>query len=479
MDGKHIILSVLLLCSWVACSPRAVHEAQEVVAQADSMWYAGEMYRDSAQLAQAYTTLGSIPLPFREGLGVGSAYLHACYHYGRLLREKDDPVSAMQAFINATHSRSRDYHFLGRVYNNIGDICHLAGEFELSYDMFEQSANMYLKNGDTLLYYYCLNDMAFELAEQGKKEDTFVLLSQIAELCTEGDVLIKTMETKANAYLYAHQYDSAIYFTYPLLSNNYIEPTWILILAQAYSFMGNNDSAVYYANRVLALSDDLYNTNNALYILTNHDKTKDAEDILDMAADRADVQKIIENKRSKYAQASQLITLDRDRKTNLTWLYSIIATLLIVGTCIWIYVYRKRNRLKLISQHINVLEHIETETIAQMRNKLESNCALLKTSQHISKDLCWKDYEQTCRIIDQQFYLLASKLRSKKGLNETETRLCILALIGFNEKDISCILPYASNSVGKLKYRTSQKLGTTSKNLRKYLIGIAIDEPVE
>ena len=83
----------------------------------------------------------------------------------------------MQAFIAATHSGTKDYHILGRVYNNMGDICHLASEFQLSYAMFEQSANMYLKNGDSLLYYYCLNDMAFELAEQGKEDNVLSLLS--------------------------------------------------------------------------------------------------------------------------------------------------------------------------------------------------------------------------------------------------------------------------------------------------------------
>ena len=149
----------LLLAGMVGqgCSSRAIHEAEAVVAQADSLWQAGLMYGidagDSLTLAQAYKTLEAIPLPFREGLGLGSPYSHACYHYGKLLRAKDHPAEAMQAFINATHSRTRDYHILGRVYSNMGDLCHLAGDFQLSYDMFEKSGEMYLLNGDSLLYF--------------------------------------------------------------------------------------------------------------------------------------------------------------------------------------------------------------------------------------------------------------------------------------------------------------------------------------
>ena len=157
-------LKILLLASSTvflgSCSSRAIHEAEAVVAQADSLWQAGLMYGidagDSLTLAQAYKTLGDIPLPLRTLLEVGSSdsYAHACYHYGKLLRAKDNPVEAMQAFINATHSRTRDYHILGRVYSNMGSISHLAGEFQLSYDMYEKSADMFIRNCDSTAYFY-------------------------------------------------------------------------------------------------------------------------------------------------------------------------------------------------------------------------------------------------------------------------------------------------------------------------------------
>ena len=183
------IVICLLSCS---CSIPQHREAQEVVAQADSLWHEGRMYGvdegDSAALAQAYERLKELSAvsyqlsevcPFVHRTSLLCTYAHACYHYGRLLRAKDDPVAAMQVFIDATHSRTKDYHILGRVYSNMGDICHLASEFPLSYDMYERSAEMFLRNGDTLLYYYDLNNMAFELAEQGKKEETFILLDYV------------------------------------------------------------------------------------------------------------------------------------------------------------------------------------------------------------------------------------------------------------------------------------------------------------
>ena len=169
--GHIIIIVTIAILASCRCSntTMSLHEAQEVVAHADSLWHKGKMYGvdegDSATLAQAYERLKELSTFSRQK----SEYAHACYHYGKLLRAKDDPAAAMQAFIDATRSGTKDYHILGRVYSNIGDICHLAGDFQLSYDMFERSADMFLQNGDTLSYYYALNDMAFELAEQGKK----------------------------------------------------------------------------------------------------------------------------------------------------------------------------------------------------------------------------------------------------------------------------------------------------------------------
>ncbi len=164
----YIVLLLLAGMVGQGCSSRAIHEAEAVVAQADSLWQEGKMYGidegDSLSLAQAYKTLSDYRFLSSSSFHFSSSYAHACYHYGKLLRAKDDPENAMQCFINATHSRTRDYHILGRVYSNMGSICHLAGEFQLSYDMYEKSANCFLANGDTLSYYYGLNDMAFEKA---------------------------------------------------------------------------------------------------------------------------------------------------------------------------------------------------------------------------------------------------------------------------------------------------------------------------
>ena len=473
----------------MACAPQAVREAEDVVAQADNLWHAGKQYGmdegDSATLAQAYKTLEAIPLPFREGLGLGSPYAHACYHYGKLLRAKENPVEAMQAFIAAAHSRTKDYHILGRVYNNMGDICHLASEFQLSYAMFEQSANMYLKNRDTLLYYYCLNDMAYELASAGIKDSCLSLIYTI-EKGNMNDSYLKTYCSLSHAevYLRNSQYDSTIYYARESQKYQPNLPASILQLAQAYSFLGLKDSAVYYAQHVLSLSNELFDKNSAMYILTHNDDSKDREDVRKISADRSDVQKLIEIQQGKLSQAVQLLDQDLHYKPDYRWLYAILATLVVVGACIYAYIHRKRRQHALLSQQVNDLDIQNKKAETQhekiigdiekhkrtITDEIEKNCQLIIKAESFPQNIYWNKYKKMCSIVDKRFYMLASKLHTKYKLNETETRLCVLTLLDCKYDLIADLLYRSNSSIGTLKIRVAKKLGTTAKDLRMYLI---------
>ena len=457
-----------------------MREAQEVIAHADSLreahLYAQNEYDDSLSLAQAYETLKEIPLPFRGWLGLNSSYAHACYHYGRMLRAKDNHVEAMKVFIDGTHSRTSDYHILGRVYSNMGSMCHLAGEYQLSYDMFAKCADCLLQNGDTISYYYGLNEMAFELAEQGKKEETLALLDSITRNCDDKNVILKTWETKAEMYLNSCQYDSAILIIGSMLRSGYNSPTGLLIKAQAFSFLGTTDSAVYYAKKVLDTTRSLFDMNNALYILTHDDKSKNKNEIRQVSADRSDVQKLIEIRHGKITTAVQLLEQDLTRKPDLRWLYSTIGTIVLIGVGIFFYVRKKHRKRELLSQQIEELENRNNDTIAQISAQIENNIALLSQSANLKEDLSWSDYNKLCRIVDLQFNLLATKLHKKQVLNETQIRLCVLVLLNLRRVDIADTLPYAQNGIGKLKDQTSKLLGTTGKNLRLFLIKVAIEE---
>lgn len=203
-----------------------------------------------------------------------------------------------------------------------------------------------------------------------------------------------------------------------------------------------------------------------------------------MNASRADVEKEIEIRHGNLKQAVQLLEQDLNRKPNLWWLYSIISTLVVVGIGIVLYVYRKRKRKELLTQKIDILEgkasamqekHNElTERYLTEHKRIEEiineRCSMLQTDDSIRERLAWKNYKRMCGIVDKQFYLLASKLREKYSLKEIEVRICILTLLDCKYDQMAELLYRSSTSIGTLKMRVANKLGTTSKEMRKYII---------
>ena len=450
---RHIIL-LLFSAYFTACSSNALHEAQQTVTQADSVWSDGGMYCDSLSLAKAYETLRAWRTIYPD------AFAHACYHYGKLLRAKDDPVAAMQVFINAAHAGSDDKQILGRIYNNMGDICHRANEFDLSYNMFERSANIFLSDQDTLSYYYCLNDMAFEKAVQGDKQGVDTLTYYIECHCMYPDVLKKILESKAELSLRTHQYDSAIYYINLLCKMGYYESTGILIKAQAYSYLSNKDSSVYYSEQVLHNSSDLSDMHNALYILTNDDERKDVGAIRKTAADRSDLQKILRLQQGEFSQAIQLLEQDLNKKPD--WRRYVIWALLTISVFLFIigiYVWKKRQQ-----QLSSLAQRHATDIIESIKKHID--VADLNTTLH------WKDYAAMKSDADLYMGGIVTKLESYH-LNEVEIRFCILTLLDFSLKKIAETIHYSYPSAIKtLKKRIANKLTTTPSLLKDFLLHV-------
>lgn len=470
-------MRVLLLCLvivFVSCTPRGVREAQEVVALADSLreahLVAQDEYNDSTHLAQAYYTLEKWQWLYPDD------FAHACYHYGRILRDKDNPVAAMQVFLAATHSRTHDYHILARTYSNIGDICRLGEAYDLAYCVYQHAINNFILCDDSIMSYFTQNNQAYVLAEKGDVVNSVSLLDSIAKKCPSLPYLqMAITETRAIAYLKAHQYDSVLLYATQLITYDTTYNLAYVIKAQAFSFIDNADSATYYAYKGLNNSANIYNQANLYYILTNQDDEKDITTVREYSAKRADTQKLIEIRQGKLSQAVQLLKQDLTRKPERRWLYAIIVTILVLGIVNGCLVYKKRKRHQLLSQQIEDLESKNKSVISQLRIRIDSNIALLSKSHNLKKDLHWDNFELFCQEVNQQFNMLATKLQAQQVLNETQIRLCILVLLNLSRSSIAETQPYAINSIGKLKDQTAKLLGTTGKNLRTYLLQLAIE----
>ena len=482
MFGRYRLIICLILygAGLFACPLCTVREAQQTVRMADSVWAAGRMYNDSVSLAQAYHTLHTWRAVYPD------EYVHSCYHYGRLLREQDDPVSAMQTFISATHSRSRDYRILGRVYSNMGDIAHLAGEFELSYDMFARSANLFLQSGDTLLYYYGLNNMAFERAEQGDSILTYDLLRTIRAYPNRA-LWLKSVETEAALYQTMRNHEVVIALVDSIQICGNTDILGDIMKARAFYYLENSDSARFYSNRVINKSPNAAASIAAYYILS-HDRSFTVDSILFFSSERADVQKLWAYSHGRLSLASQLLKQDLASKSDWSWLYTLLAIVFFIPTIVvLVFLWRKRSQHQQIIQEIQVkeqkkmqlanvidtLSNIQEERHCQIRADIEEACRVIRNNEDIKVQLHWNDYDRMCKIVNARFYGIVDKLQTYPTMTENDIRMCILVLLDISYEKIAYILNLSPKSIAKLKSITAHKLGTTMKNLRDKLMQIA------
>ena len=256
--------ALLLLCLSSCSRVQSICEARTIVAEADSLRSAGQSLSpstfhlspsqsDSTTIASAVSALE--PLRFFYP----TAYAHANYYYGRLLREAGNHPEAMLAFLRVVHSRTQDHVIKGRSWSNIGTICRTAGEHEIACMVFGISADEFLMNKDTLAYYYAQNNIAVDLAEMKSITDAVQTLQIIPLLWQDSIVALKmkVLETKGIIYNKAQLYDSTIITIDELQRLGYYQPTGLLNKAQAYTFLNQFDSSLIYARKVLDIKNNI------------------------------------------------------------------------------------------------------------------------------------------------------------------------------------------------------------------------------
>ena len=255
--------------------------------------------------------------------------------------------------------------------------------------MFAKCADCFLQKGYSSNYFYALNSMAFELAEQGKKEETLVLLDSITRNCDDKNVIIKTWETKAEMYRKIKQYDSTLYYSNKLIDAGYIHSFAYMLKAWALEHTGKKDSAVWYAKYIMQMpSVSVQEQYNMLYILSNYDTTLTKEEVLELSAQRADLgHDRLDPLHTQYTMAVEMLQKDLTRRPDLRWLYSTIGTLVLISFGLFFYVRKKHRKRELLSQQIEELENRNNNTIAQISAQIENNIALLSQSANLKEDL--------------------------------------------------------------------------------------------
>ena len=436
-----------------------VEEAETLLCEADSLRVKGIAPTDSALWAETVAALH----PWR--LFYPTDYAKANYYYGYLLRTKGHHPQAMQCFIDASKAKTNDHVLLGRVYANMANMCRLEGNYELAYCIYEKSKDQFAKSGNSKMYYYAINNMALQRAFQNDKPASYELLSIVERECNDSAVLTKILETKATACMRVKEYDSVLIYIDSLVAKGFIErPVWVL-KAQAFSWLENQDSAMVYAKQVLDMGCTLNDSVNMLYVMT-HDKSISSDSLLTLSTVRAD-------RHREYTTSQELLShaveiYQQSIKPDYRWIYGIVVTVIVIGLILLIILLSTKKRRNLAQRHIEQ----QVQNIAQQYIQNCTNLSHLTTVQ-FANTVNWKNFDDMCKYINAALNNFADNLQQQyPSLTERELRLCILVLMNFSYDQIAELMNYGKEGVGKFKYLTAQKIGSSVRNLHDKLFQI-------
>ncbi len=395
--------------------------------------------------------IGCLALLAAISAACSSPSAEALYEQGKQFREADKPVEAMRAFTAATRVKSDEFAVKGRSFSNMATMCRKAEQHELAFSLYARSREQFRRAHDTLAEAYALNNMAWEKAVLFDKTAAMSLIDSALSLSQDPLVLAKVLESRAAAYLYHSDLDSALLCTAsPPEESVYLD----MVRALAFALLVQNDSAVVYARKVLPKTDNPRYLDDIYYILTNCDSAAVADDIRLLSSKRADVQRSLERNNPEWIEAMLLAqeALVTPRKTLAARL-----ALFFGGVALWF----------LVALTIVLFLRYRSRT-----GSLEQQCRSLRNAPDVKAELCWNDYPLFSRTCNARLSGIVDKLE-RKDFTEREIRIAVLVLIGFSYAEMAQILFRAENGIGKDKYLIAKHLGVSVRELQPTLRKIA------
>ena len=475
------VFIVLLLC-FSSCS--SWHEAKAVIAMADSIDQTQHLiYDDTVALRKAIHTLNN-PLgrTFKRST-LGKAF----YYMGRNLEDDYSQVArAAECYVAADWLKIDDPIYRGRVNSCIGRICGNYNQDSLSLLFYERALEEFSLCDDTIYYARGLLDVASSLDALCDFEEADSVLRLAAQY-----QLTDVYRFSVNDAFTHHFYrlntstspDSIIYY----LRKNPITDSWrACFLAGAFYDLGQMDSAVYYAQKVVGEYNDVPSANvSAYYILHKHAILNN--DILaadSLASLRMDEKRKAEVKKADSMEGIQVFEEYLAYCEVYQWrvlLYCLAGLLAIslVVVLLW-YWQRAKKEVHAQAEAVQQAEMEYHQTLEEQRDQRME--ALVQHVEHFrarypKPNKEWSNYEKMRSELNQSLLCLLDKLAERK-LSEKEIRLCIYCLLyhDVSTKVLAEYMIYSAVGIRTFKQRTAQKLGTTAANLYDFLIDLAISD---
>lgn len=464
--GKMLLVALLVMSS-TSCARWC--EAKTVIAEADRLLGEGVIMQDTAILADVIDTWDHFIVRFITRDKLAKAY----YLMGRNMDDYHHHYAdAADFYIQADRLNTRDHILRGRINSCMGFICKQDSCFEEALVFYERANIAFAKTDNQKRYANGLLSIAEQYVNlrEYNKADSILKIANNYDIDSTYHAML--IETRGLYFFALQQYDSAL--TYFLRIENFPRP----LEARCYSYMkimqiyirqNNYDVANKYACFIIEHSTvPNYKTNAYYTLLRIKDRSKDSEYLADLSYLRKDEDMKIRYESEAYAQATIKLKAYLDNPhpyllINWCLFGGMVAVLLL---CIIVYILHKHKQCA--AHRMAEILHSQEEKNLAARELFERQ--IFDYSVRFTSIDTWKDShklrEQANIYCGNIFY----RLEETYHLSEQEIKICLMVLLDFSREQMANYLYLQPNTISKAKNKIAKQLGTSSAQLREFLI---------
>ena len=448
-----ILISLLSSCHW--------QEAKQVICLADSLDQTEHtLYDDTAAIQQAIRTLDN---PF------GRLFAHnqlgkAHYYLGRHLSLNDQITQAAEHYIAADRAQIDDPIYRGRIYSCLAHIAKQNESDSLALIFFLRANEAFKASGKDWYFAHTLLDVSefHTYLHHYSQADSVLRIAQSYDL--DDYYLARYYETKGLYFYEQLQYDSALYYFHQALSLwEYEEDKFYTYkkLMQVYLDMGDQASALPYAQIMVELSADPNDLVNAYYCLMQDAKARgDINKLSAYAHARQDANELLMQSVGNYNGAQTLLEEHLANPYPYRWAWTTLLCLLVACLLLVIAIVLHR---RYAAHRLQVAHHqIEDLSISAQLSNIRATYPRPRKQ--------WNDYNELKKDLDTQLHDWLSQLETYQ-LSNRENVFCTYMLLYPNAslEDLADWMHYSATGVSTFKRRIAKKIGIPTRELYHFL----------
>ena len=448
-----VLISLLTSCHW--------QEAKQVVCLSDSLDQNEHvLYDDTIVLLQAIHALDN---PF------GRLFLHnqlgkAHYYMARNLSLDDQITQAAEHYIAADRAQIDEPIYRGRINSCMAHISKQNESDSLALIFFIRANEAFKASGKDWYYAHTLLDVSefHTYLHHFAEADSVLRIAQSYQL--DDYYLARFYETKGLYYYEQQLHDSALLSFHQALDLwEYEEDKFYTYkkLMQVYLDMGDQMSALPYAQIIVELSADPNDLVNAYYCLMQDAKARgDIDKLSAYAHARQDANELLMESVGNYNAA--LTKLEKYLSNPYPYRWAWIALLCLIVACLLLLIAIVLHR-RYATRRLQVAHHqIEDLSVSAQLSNIRATYPRPRKQ--------WNDYNELKKDLDTQLHDWFAQLETYQ-LSNRENVFCAYMLLYPNAslEELADWMHYSATGVSTFKRRIAQKIGISTRELYHFL----------